>query len=91
MEELKTNPADEVTNAPEMAAQALDLELNSGLLKTGGSSKPTVVNDLNTMVRKKKKPAASNGDAYGNGKRKAEEDVPSESKKAKVEDATASS
>ena len=92
MEELKTSPGGEVTNAAEMAAKALDLELNAGSLKAGGGdpSKATVVNDLNTMVRKKKKPAATpNGDATeANGKRKAEEEVASDSKKVKVEDAT---
>lgn len=88
MEELKTTPAGEPTNAPELVAKALDMELNPNAVKSGDSSKPAMVNDLTTMVKKKKKPVAANGGAEGNGKRKAEDDVLNESKKAKVEDAS---
>ncbi|EJD07684.1 uncharacterized protein FOMMEDRAFT_73613 [Fomitiporia mediterranea MF3/22] len=95
VEELKTNPGSGgLTNAPELAAKALDLELNSSTTTVKAeSSQSAVVNDLNQMVRKKKKTAQPNGDAEMNGKRKAEEsegEVPAESKKAKVEDAPAS-
>ena len=91
---MRTNPVGELTNAPALAAKALDEELNAGI-KLTDPSKPLVVNDLNQMVRKKKRHAPEegakqNGDAESNGKRKAEEVVMSESKKAKVEDAPAS-
>ncbi|KAL5492511.1 hypothetical protein ACEPAI_3958 [Sanghuangporus weigelae] len=97
VDELKTNPANELTNAPALVAKALDEELNAGT-KSGDPSKPLVINDLNQMVRKKKKPAVEastttqNGDAEMNGKRKAGEvvdEVIDGSKKAKVEDVSA--
>ena len=76
MEELKTSPGGEeaTTNAPALAAKALDLELNGPSLKAEDPSKPVVINDLSTMVRKKKRPAPS--DTEANGKRKAEDEVP---------------
>lgn len=49
-----------------------------------------MVNDLNQMVRKKKKTTAPNGDSDANGKRKAEDEGLTnvgEAKKVKVEDA----
>jgi HAT1-interacting factor 1 len=67
VEELKTTPNDiQPTSAPALAAQALDQELNSGIL----SSKipQAAINDLTSMVvKKKKKPATDDG----TGKRKA--------------------
>ncbi|KAL5513283.1 hypothetical protein ACEPAH_3681 [Sanghuangporus vaninii] len=96
VDELRTSPANELTNAPALVAKALDEELNAGT-KPGDPSKPLVVNDLNQMVRKKKKPAAEayttqNGDAEVNGKRKAGDvvdEVIDGSKKPKVEDVSA--
>lgn len=92
MEELKTSPGGEeaTTNAPALAAKALDLELNGPSLKAEDPSKPVVINDLSTMVRKKKRPAPS--DTEANGKRKAEDEAPAvEVKKARVEDEQPSS
>ncbi|OCB86534.1 hypothetical protein A7U60_g6430 [Sanghuangporus baumii] len=96
VDELRTSPANELTNAPALVVKALDEELNAGT-KPGDPSKPLVINDLNQMVRKKKKPVAEvsttqNGDAEVNGKRKAREvvdEVIDGSKKAKVEDVSA--
>ncbi|KAG6813863.1 hypothetical protein H0H92_006270 [Tricholoma furcatifolium] len=53
VEELKTSPnqSDGPASAPEMAARALDKELNAGSSLT---STATVVNDLTSMVKKKK-------------------------------------
>ncbi|KAI5118681.1 hypothetical protein M0805_003618 [Coniferiporia weirii] len=90
VDELKTSPSGEPVNASELAAKALDRELNAKS-EASGPAKPTVVNDLTTMVKKKKKPVGTNGAPDTNGKRKAEEDVSNESKKVKVEDATTSS
>ncbi|KAF8159579.1 hypothetical protein B0H34DRAFT_409503 [Crassisporium funariophilum] len=54
VEELKTSPNDALaTSAPALVAQALDRELNAGSSST--DKKPTVVNDLTSMVTKKKK------------------------------------
>ncbi|KAJ6582023.1 hypothetical protein B0H19DRAFT_929158, partial [Mycena capillaripes] len=53
VEELKTRPDEPLKNASALVAQALDAELNAG-----GSSNSQVVNDLTSMVvKKKKKPA----------------------------------
>ncbi|KAG6864847.1 hypothetical protein C0991_006788 [Blastosporella zonata] len=55
VEELKTAPnesADGLTSAPAMAAQALDKELNAGSSATSGAA--PAVNDLTSMVKKKK-------------------------------------
>lgn len=85
------NPMGELTNAPELVARALDRELNGGSSSSFDPAKPVVVNDLSAMVKKKKKPTGevasqSNGSAQTNGKRKAEDEVPAEPKKARVED-----
>ncbi|KAG6890077.1 hypothetical protein C0995_012026 [Termitomyces sp. Mi166 len=79
VEELKTTPnnsADGTMSAPAMAAQALDKELNAGSPVVSGTV-PAVVNDLTSVV-KKKKPAE---------KRKADADAESSSteKKARID------
>ena len=84
------NPMGELTNAPELAARALDRELNAAASSSYDALKPVVVNDLSAMVKKKKKPAEqTNGSAQrnGNGKRKAEDEAPADSKKARMEEA----
>ena len=78
---MKTTPSGEALNAPQLAQKALDIELGVGAAKARES---TVVNDMTTMVRKKKPKATET-----NGKRKAEDEAPSDSKKAKVEDVAA--
>lgn len=72
-----------------MVARALDRELNLPGATVSDPSKPVVVNDLTSMVvKRKKKPVESNGvETNGSGKRKAEDDAPIEPKKAKVEEA----
>ncbi|KAJ7576958.1 hypothetical protein C8J56DRAFT_1007368 [Mycena floridula] len=78
IEELKTSPNDAITsNAAAMAAQALDRELNAA------ASAQTMVNDLTSIVKKKKKAP----EASGAPKRKADDDgeVTVSEKKAKIE------
>ncbi|ETW78788.1 hypothetical protein HETIRDRAFT_410739 [Heterobasidion irregulare TC 32-1] len=88
VDELKSSPNDSHASAPELAARALDEELRAGL--TGASlagTKPLPVNDLTTMVKKKKKAP----DANGAEKRKADDESsnsPAE-KKARLEDVAA--
>lgn len=72
---MKTTPTADALNAPQLAQKALDIELGVGAAKARDS---TVVNDLSTMVKRKKPKTETNG------KRKAEEDVLSEAKKVKV-------
>lgn len=62
------------TTAPALAAQALDKELNAGASTTSAPPQ-TVVNDLTSMVVKKKKKAPVDATA---GKRKAEAEIDSE-------------
>ncbi|KAG5647843.1 hypothetical protein DXG03_007767 [Asterophora parasitica] len=82
VDELKTTPSNPSTetSAPAQAAQALDKELNGGT--SGASAAPAVVNDLTSIV-KKKKPAE---------KRKADVDAESTNseKKARIDSAPAS-
>ncbi|KAK0489085.1 hypothetical protein IW261DRAFT_394003 [Armillaria novae-zelandiae] len=71
IEELKTSPNESVSeSAPAMAAHALDRELNAG--STVVPNQEPIVNDLTSMVVKKKKKAPEDTSA---NKRKAEEDV----------------
>lgn len=56
MEELKTTPSEPTESAPAMAAKALDAELNAQSISVPGQ--PAVVNDLTSLVVKKKKKAA---------------------------------
>ena len=85
---MKTSPiTGELTNAPELAARALDRELNAK--PSSAAATGTAVNDLTTMVKKKKKALDANGSGDVNGKRKADDDdAANESKKVKVETAT---
>ncbi|KAF5383595.1 hypothetical protein D9615_003577 [Tricholomella constricta] len=54
VEELKTTPSEPTeTSAPALAAQALDKELNAGS-SVVSSAAPAVVNDLTSIVKKKK-------------------------------------
>ncbi|KAH9933512.1 uncharacterized protein B0H18DRAFT_1115498 [Fomitopsis serialis] len=82
VEELKTSPEQTAESAPAMVERALDHELNTG--KQPSAPVPQPVNDLTSMVKKKKKDPEANGTA----KRKAEEEPPASTpseKKAKVE------
>ena len=91
MDELKTTPNEPTESAPVMAAKALDAEL--GTRPAPAPVVPPPVNDLTSIVKKKKKPVPEvNGvsapaDASGSTKRKAESDAPESpsEKKAKVE------
>ncbi|KAH8832902.1 hypothetical protein DL96DRAFT_1677194 [Flagelloscypha sp. PMI_526] len=73
VEELKTSPNDVAGgNAAEIAAAALDKELNSA----SGSGSTQKVNDLTTMVKKKKKPPVEEqpaAESFSTGKRKVDE------------------
>ncbi|KAF8817471.1 hypothetical protein BYT27DRAFT_7074736 [Phlegmacium glaucopus] len=85
VEELKTSPNESLTtSAPALVAQALDRELNAG--SSSSNTKPTVVNDLTSMVVKKKKKVSDNSNA---SKRKADEEAESLNvdKKPKLETA----
>ncbi|KAI0642340.1 hypothetical protein C8Q79DRAFT_247217 [Trametes meyenii] len=88
VEELKTSPNEPTGSAPELAAKALDAELN-GAGAPAASAAQSEVRDLTGLVKKKKKNPDTNGaPANGAVKRKAEddgEDTQSE-KKAKLED-----
>lgn len=83
IEELKSSPDTAEGSAPELVAQELDRDLNG---PAAAKSQPNQINDLTSMVVKKKKPAPD-GTAE---KRKAEDDVEgSPEKKVKVDAATA--
>lgn len=91
VEELKTVPVEPSESAPDMVAKALDKELNAAP-SSSKSSAPAPVNDLTSMVKKKKKaPEASEANGTtSSGKRKAEDEgsaSPSE-KKVKLDEAT---
>lgn len=83
MEELKTTPNEPGVSAPALAAKALDQELN-GAGASPSLSDQAPVNDLTSMVVKKKKKAPEVNET---GKRKADDDVGSSSeKKMKVDE-----
>jgi len=83
VEELKTTPNEPAVSAPALVAKALDQELNVATAGSSGSGS-TAVNDLTSMVVKKKKKAP---DTNGAGKRKADDDPGSPSeKRAKLEE-----
>ncbi|KAK0202744.1 hypothetical protein DFS33DRAFT_927171 [Desarmillaria ectypa] len=71
IEELKTSPNESVTeSAPAMVAHALDRELNAGSAVV--PNQEPIVNDLTSMVMKKKKKVPEDTSA---AKRKAEDDA----------------
>ncbi|KAF6761537.1 hypothetical protein DFP72DRAFT_624531 [Ephemerocybe angulata] len=83
IEEMRTLPAEGAEgSAPELAAKALEAELNGG---SAGAVNPTVVNDLSSMVKKKKKAPATDA---GAGKRKADDEAAagSNEKKARIDE-----
>ena len=85
VEELKTSPEQSAESAPAMVARVLDSELNAMKESSAAAAPaPQQVNDLTSMVKKKKKDPEANGTT----KRKAEDEphpaTPSE-KKAKVD------
>ncbi|KAH9921679.1 uncharacterized protein BXZ73DRAFT_91713 [Epithele typhae] len=101
VEELKTSPNESAASAPELAAQALDKELNARSSAAAPSAVKTEVNDLTGLVKKKKKNTDANGAApppvasasLSSGKRKAEDGAESDAhseKKAKVEEGSVS-
>jgi hypothetical protein len=56
VDELKTSPGGEfAASAPELAARALDRELNAPNPSSADSNKPVIVNDLTKAVKKKRK------------------------------------
>ena len=86
MEELKTNPNELHESAPVLAAKALDKEL--GTSTPSAPIVPSQVNDLTSIVKKKKKPTPGPADSDANvtTKRKAEDDATdAPEKKAKLE------
>lgn len=88
VDELKTIPNEPSESAPALAAKALDQELGAGA-PAAMPAALTQVNDLTSMVKKKKKPAVEANAEPSATKRKAEDDAsssPSE-KKARLEDA----
>ncbi|KAK2463620.1 hypothetical protein APHAL10511_004371 [Amanita phalloides] len=71
VEELKSSPNEDIgLSAPELAAKALDKELNAG---TSSFAAPAVVTDLTSMVKKKKKNPPM--EDLSTAKRKAEGDA----------------
>ena len=91
VEELKSAPNEPTGSAPELAAKALDAELNSAPAPAPAAS--TEVHDLTGLVKKKKKNVDTNGatptPTNGAVKRKAEDDGDDaqSDKKAKLEEA----
>ena len=97
IEELKTAPEDDAgASAPELVAKALDKELNA-TRPTTDITTDTKVNDLTSIVKKKKKPPVnipeSNGvvaqplavaSGSGSAKRKADDDPQEGDKKPKL-------
>ncbi|KAG2056740.1 hypothetical protein BDR06DRAFT_952372 [Suillus hirtellus] len=84
VEELKTTPSEPTESAPAMAAKALDAELNAQSISVPGQ--PAVVNDLTSLVVKKKKKAA---ELDAPAKRRADDgegDGSPTAKKAKLEE-----
>lgn len=69
---MKTSPIEEPTDsAPDLVAKALDKELNGA---AGASSTPVQVNDLTSIVKKKKKAPDATANGNGSTKRKADDD-----------------
>ncbi|KAJ3481893.1 hypothetical protein NLI96_g7346 [Meripilus lineatus] len=72
VDELKTVPNEPVESAPAMAAKALDKELNAPSTVTN-STVPPVINDLTSIVKKKKKAPEPVDGANGATKRKSDD------------------
>ena len=73
---MKVIPEAQHLSAPELAARALDRELNHQVGSSSNQAEQTIVNDLTMVVKKKKKPAANASTVEANGaKRKAEDDA----------------
>ena len=97
IEELKTAPDDDAgASAPELVAKALDKELNAARATTNITTE-TKVNDLTSVVKKKKKPpvdipgpngtaaqAAAIASGSSSTKRKANDDPQEGDKKPKL-------
>ena len=80
---MKATPAEEEQgSAPDLAAKALDAALN-GSGSASAPINPAVVNDLTSIVKKKKKAPAPE---VNGSKRKADEDVGSNEKKARLDE-----
>ena len=81
---MKATPAEEEQgSAPDLAAKALDAALN-GSGSASAPINPAVVNDLTSIVKKKKKKAPA--PEVNGSKRKADEDVGSNEKKARLDE-----
>ncbi|KAG6333525.1 hypothetical protein ID866_5561 [Astraeus odoratus] len=78
VEELKTTPSEPTESAPALVARALDEELNARSIAVPGQL--PVVNDLTSMVKKKKKTV----DPESTTKRKADDEDTTRPKKAKL-------
>ena len=82
IEELKSSPNEDLgLSAPELAARALDKELNGGA-SSSSSATSAAVTDLTSMVKKKKK--NSPAEDSNSGKRKAEGDADASPKEKKA-------
>lgn len=95
MEELKTIPNEPGMSAPALVAKSLDQELNAGPAASIVKSESLPVNDLTSVVKKKKKPAVdvpvteeARANESTSTKRKAEDDDANSpvDKKVKLED-----
>lgn len=90
MDELRLLQNELKESAPVLVAKALDKELGPG---SSSVTLPATVNDLTSVVKKKKKPVAETSveDAPAAAKRKAEDDAhdTSSEKKAKIGSETA--
>ena len=81
---MKTSPTESLLgNAPLLAAQALDKELNGSASATAVT--PPVVNDLTSMVVKKKKKAPEDASAALKRKVETEAQESSTEKKARLD------
>lgn len=87
VEELKTVPNETATSAPELAAQALDKELNT-TAASATTTGPQEVKDLTSMVKKKNKVPRAEPAASSAPKRKAEDEAldSSSDKKLRVDE-----
>lgn len=84
VEELKTTPSEPTESAPAMAARVLDAELNTKPVSVTGQ--PAVVNDLTSLVVKKKKKATKVDTPAKRRADDGEDDGSPTAKKAKLEE-----